>query len=166
MFKNRNNKKKRKKKTMASDNKYSPKHNPDVDYVLFENAVEAWFWFIQAQEAKNEGARFTAGLSLTPRPCEPTDILKILDRLYRNRRLERDHLLVLRHYGRRQLAPDPRRVKEVRADKLWKEALERIEAVLIQKGIVRPKKLTCNHPNKFWMHGAIVHQSNHVSGRI
>lgn len=155
---------------MPSDKYKTPKTSNDRDYVLFSDAVEAWFWFIQAQEAKNEGARFTAGQSLNPRPCEPTDILKILDTLYRNRRLMRDHLLVLRHYGRRQLAPDARRVKEARAHSLWAEAMERIEPVLIRKGIVKEqaflklpekieqKKLTCPHPNKYWIHGAIVHQ--------
>lgn len=158
---------------MPSDKYKTPKTIHDRDYVPFVDAPEAWFWFIQAQEAKNEGARFTAGQSLTPRPCEPTDILKILDTLYRNRRLMRDHLLVLRHYGRRQLAPDPRRVKEARAHHLWVEAMERIEPILIKKGIVKEqaflkapiapetngqKKLTCNNPNKYWMHGAVVHQ--------
>jgi len=145
---------------MPSDQRYSPKPQPDIDTTPFESAVDVWFWFIQAQEARNEGARFTAGMSLTPRPCEPTDILKILDRLYRNRRLQRDHLLVLRHYGRRQLPPDPRRIKEVRAHQLWKEALERMEPVLVRKGIVRAKKLTCHRPNKFWSHGAVVYHGN------
>lgn len=112
------------------------KSTTNTHYVPFYNAVEAWFWFILAQQAKNEGARYTAGLSLTPRPCEPTDILKVLDRLYRQRRLLRDHLLVLRHYGRRQIEPDIGRSKEMRAHKLWCEAMERIEPVLIRKGIV------------------------------
>jgi len=147
------------------------KSNQESHFVPFVDAEEAWFWFIQAQEAKNEGARFTAGLSLTPRPCEPTDILKILDTLYRNRRLERDHLLVLRHYGRRQLAPDTRRVKEARAGMLWKEAMDRIEPVLLRKKIIRehsvfeklekshkrPETLKCSKPNPFWVHGATVH---------
>jgi hypothetical protein len=145
---------------MASERTYSPKPIPDIDSVPFESAAETWFWFIKAQEAKNEGARITSGLSLAPRPCEPTDILKILDGLYRNRRLVRDHLLVLRHYGRRQMSPDARRIKEVRAHKLWKEALERMEPILVRKGIVRVKKLTCNRPNKFWAQGVVVHQGD------
>lgn len=149
---------------MPSDRTYSPKPQPEIDTVPFDNAEEAWFWFITAQEAKNQGARFVSGMSLTPRPCEPTDILKILDRLYRNRRLLRDHLLVLRHYGRRQMPPDPSRIKEVQADKIWKEALSRIEPVLVRKEIVIGgdnnirKKLRCNRPNKFWSKGAIVYQ--------
>lgn len=137
----------------------------DVETFPFHDGEEAWFWFIQAQQARNEGARYTAGMSLKPRPCEPADILKILDRLYRNRRLLRDHLLVLRHYGRRQMAPDPRRVKEAIAYKLWCQAMERIELALIAKGIMydpAPQKekrelLTTPHPNKFWSTGAKVH---------
>ncbi len=150
---------------MASDKKYPTEKGQETNIVPFESAVDAWFWFIQAQQARNEGARYTAGVSLFPRPCEPADILKVLDRLYRNRRLLRDHLLVLRHYGRRQMAPDPRRIKEIRAHDLWKEALERIEIVLVRKGIVRAKKLTTPHPNKFWVHGAVVHSNENSKNK-
>ncbi len=103
----------------------------------FDNAEELWFWFIAAQQARNDGARFVAGRGEVQRPCEPVDILKILDHLYRNRRLLRDHLLVLRHYGRRNMPPDARRVKEARAAFLWKEALERMTPVLERKGIIK-----------------------------
>lgn len=115
-----------------------PKHSPDIVTVPFESAEEAWFWFIDAQAARNDGARFTAGLGLYPRPCEPNDILNVLNRLYRGRMLVMDHLLVLRHYGRRKLPPDAHRSKEVRAHKLWCEALEKLEDALEAKGIVRP----------------------------
>jgi hypothetical protein len=135
------------------------KRQDGVETYPFDSAVETWFWFIQAQEAKNEGARFSAGMSLTPRPCEPSDILLILDRLYRKRRLLRDHLLVLRYYGRRQMAPDPRRAKESLAYTLWVEALERIEPALVKKGIICAKKLTTTHPNKFWVYGAKIHSN-------
>lgn len=120
----------------------------------FIDAEEAWFWFIQAQQARNDGARLKAGASTIERPCEPTDILKILDRLYRNRILLRDHLLVLRHYGRRQFSPDPHRVKEARAAFLWREAMKKIEPSFIRKGIVHQKILTTPHPNKFWAVGS------------
>lgn len=128
----------------------------------FADVEEAWFWFVQAQQARNEGARIRAGLSTIERPCEPADILKILDRLYRHRMLLRDHLLVLRHYGRRQYAPDPYRVKEERANFLWHEAFKKMEPIFIRKGIVRDKvfgkkTLTTPHPNKYWVSGATVH---------
>lgn len=103
----------------------------------FESAEEAWFWFMQSYDARNDGARVIAGQALLPRPCEPLDILKCVDRLYRNRRLQRDHLLVLRHYGRRLMAPDVRRPKESRAHTLWEEAMMRLEVVLEKQGIVK-----------------------------
>lgn len=108
----------------------------NANTLLFESAEEAWFWFIDAQGARNDGARFTAGLGIAIRPCEPVDILKILDRLYRQRMLRRDHFLVLRHYGRRMIPPDQRRTKEIRAYKLWKEAMEKLTPVLERKGII------------------------------
>ncbi len=120
---------------MSSD--YKNKNEYGTETIPFESAQEAWFWFISAQEAKASGARIVAGSGLFPRPCEPIDILKAVDQLHRKRRLVRDHLLVLRHYGRRHMAPDPRRAKEARADALWEEALERLEEVLIAKKIVR-----------------------------
>jgi hypothetical protein len=122
---------------MASREKYVPIRQNIKVQVPFDSAQDAWFWFIQAQAARNDGARFVSGLGQIARPCEPIDILKVLDHLCRHRRLMRDHLLVLRHYGRRQMAPDPRRIKEARSHNLWVEALERLEAALIRKGIVR-----------------------------
>lgn len=137
---------------MPSD-KYAPRRQPEIKTTRFESAEEAWFWFIQAQAARNDGARFAAGQGLVPRPCEPIDILRILDRLYRQRHLLRDHILVLRHYGRRNLPPDPRRVKEIRAHDLWLEALERMELVMIRKGIVRP---IFRAPHESWIEGAMI----------
>ena len=134
----------------------SKKESLDKNIVLFESAEEAWFWFILAQQAKMEGARYTAGMSLSPRPCEPLDILKILNNLYRNRMLLWDHLLVLRHYGRRQIAPDASRAKEVKAHKLWHEAMERLAPVLIRKEIMEapPKNLFAQ---KTWAQEAMLY---------
>ena len=88
----------------------TPRPQADIATEPFSSVEEAWFWFIQAQAARNDGARFAMGQGLVPRPCEPLDILKALDRLYRNRRLTMDHFIVLRHCGRRLMPPDKRRV--------------------------------------------------------
>jgi len=109
----------------------------NMNIVPFDNVEEAWFWFIDAQGARNDGARFVAGMGTAIRPCEPVDILKVLDRLYRQRMLVRDHFLVMHHYGRRMIPPDPRRVKEQRAYKIWQESMDRMQPVLERKGIVR-----------------------------
>ncbi len=111
--------------------------HPADTAVPFGSAEEAWFWFMQCHEAKCAGARIRAGDGLVPRPCEPIDVLRAIDRLYRQRRLLREHLSVLAHYGRRLLAPDPRRRQEERALSLWDEALDRLDTVLRRKGIVR-----------------------------
>lgn len=122
---------------MPAREPYTHKPVSSVDTTPFDSAEEAWFWFIQAQAARDDGARFSAGAGSIQRPCEPIDILKVVDRLYRQRRLLMDHLLVLRHYGRRLMAPDVRRVKEARAHKLWSEALERMTPLFERKGIIQ-----------------------------
>lgn len=102
----------------------------------FQTAEEAWFWFVAAMQARNDGARIVAGLGKAIRPCEPVDIYKALERLYYNRRLMMDHIRVLRHYGQRGFIPNENRPKEILASKLWREAMERLEASLRLKGIV------------------------------
>lgn len=120
-----------------SRDRFSPPPVRFRDAVPFPSTEDAWFWFVQAHEARHAGARVRAGMAETPRPCEPVDVLRAVDRLYRQRRLIRDHLLVLAHYGRRLMAPDPRRRAEQRAHLIWREALAAIDPVLRGKGIVR-----------------------------
>ena len=125
----------------------SPSKTVD-DTTPFKNAEEAWFWFIQAQTARNEGAKIQAGAGTYTRPCEPVDIVKALERLYRSRRVTMDHVMVLRHYGQRLMRPDLRRAKEMRAHQLWTQALEKLEEALVAKRIVvRPHwiKLVSNN---------------------
>jgi hypothetical protein len=140
---------------MTSYSEYIPKQQSAAGIVPFESAEEAWFWFINAQQARQDGARYSAGQGTVPRPCEPVDILRILDRLYRQRRLLRDHLMVLRYYGRRRMPPDSRRVREIRAHKIWSEALARLESALIGKGIVLPpRKIPLNDSFDLFMEAA------------
>lgn len=110
---------------------------PPIKATPFDSVEEAWFWFVPAHEAKLAGARVRAGQGLVARPCEPGDILRAVDRLYRQRRLLRDHLLVMAHYGRRQMAPDPDRRREMRDHGLWAEALSALDPALREKGIVK-----------------------------
>jgi hypothetical protein len=123
---------------MSRETRYTPKPVDNAETVLFETVEQAWFWFIQAQQARIEGVRLTSHVGLIPRPCQPVDILQVLDRLYRAKEISMDHLLVLRHYGRRMLPPDPRRPKEIRAWRLWNEGLCRLAPVLEKKKIIKP----------------------------
>lgn len=114
----------------------SPGRPTHADKQRFKAAEDVWFWFMHARQASADGARIRAGLSSQPRAYEPLDILQIVDRLYRNRRLLRDHLLVLRHYGVRHMAPDADRLKEARAAFLWEQAMAVLEEAFIGKGIL------------------------------
>ena len=117
--------------------RFVPRQQNTTPPVPFASTEEAWFWFIQSNDAKAAGARVRADAGDVPRPCEPIDVLHALDRLYRQRRLARDHLFVLAHYGRRLMAPDPHRHREMRAHGLWDEALSRLDPLLRRKGIVQ-----------------------------
>lgn len=102
----------------------------------FRSAEEAWFWTLAALIARRDGARIKAGLAAVERPCEPDDVLKCLDRLYRQRRIDLSHARVLRLWGERGIAPDPRFPAERADARLWREALSRLEWPLRVKGIV------------------------------
>jgi hypothetical protein len=105
--------------------------------VPFETIEDVWFWFMAARTALADGAGYGRGFGGgVPRPCEPADILRLLDRLHRCRRLERDHLLVLRHYGRRGFPPDPYAPREKHAARLWDEAMDALAPPLRAKGVL------------------------------
>ena len=102
----------------------------------FRNAEEAWIWTMRALVARRDGARYTANKGKIGRPCDPDDVVRSLDALYRQRRIDLLHARILRIWGERGSAPDPTHAME-RADwKLWKEALDRLEWPLRVKGIV------------------------------
>lgn len=109
-----------------------------IETTPFLNAEDAWFWFIQANQARQDGARTRTAQTNIIRPCEPVDILQILERLQRKRRLDMNHFRVLRYYGVRMMAPDYRRPKEAVAAQLWREAMKVLSEVFIAKGIILP----------------------------
>ncbi len=102
----------------------------------FRDAAEAWFWTMSALAARREGARSTANQGLIGRPCEPDDVVKCLDQLYRQRRIDLLHVRILRLWGERRMAPDPAYASERCDARIWREALERLEWPLRVKGIV------------------------------
>lgn len=102
----------------------------------FASAEDAWFWTMAALVARRDGARITAGRGQVQRPCEPDDVVKCLDRLYRQRRIDLAHARILRLWGERGTAPSPR-IPQERGDlRLWREAMDRLDFPLRAKGIV------------------------------
>jgi hypothetical protein len=102
----------------------------------FRDAEEAWFWTIAALMARRDGARYAANHGKAVRPWEPDDVVKCLDGLYRRRRIDLLHARILRIWGERQIAPNPRFPRERCDFRLWREALDRLEWPLRVKGIV------------------------------
>jgi hypothetical protein len=100
----------------------------------FRSAEQAWFWTIGALVARRDGRRSDG--PRTPRPCEPDDIVKCLDQLYRRRRIDLVHARILRIWGERDIAPNPAYASERGDWRLWREALDRLEWPLRVKGIV------------------------------
>lgn len=114
----------------------APVHAREPRTEPFRSAEEAWFWTMAALTARREGARILAGQGLVSRPCEPDDVVKCLDRLYRQRRVDLAHARILRIWGERGVAPDPRHPGERGDWRLWREATGRMEWPLRVKGIV------------------------------
>ena len=113
--------------------------------IPFESSVEAWFWTIGALRARAEGARATGGPST--RPCEPDDVVRCLNSLYRSRDITLEHAEVLKRWGDRQMSPAIGRYGH-KDHVLWREAMERLTPALQKKGIVEDrckgkKSLTC-----------------------
>ena len=115
---------------------HAPVHSQLARTEPFGSAEDAWFWTMAALAARREGARIAAGKGLVARPCEPDDVVKVLDRLYRQRRIELAHARILRIWGERGMAPDPRSMAERGDWRLWREAMSRLEWPLRVKGIV------------------------------
>jgi hypothetical protein len=57
--------------------------------------------------ARRDGAGPVLNVGRVARPCEPDDVVKCLDRLYRQRRIDLTHARILRRWGERQAEPDP-----------------------------------------------------------
>lgn len=98
----------------------------------FRTAEGAWRWAFRALLARQDGAGAPTGIGRSNRPCEPDDVVKVLDSLYRERRITLDHARALRVYAERDEPPHPRSGD----GRLWHEALAAMEPKLRAKGIV------------------------------
>jgi hypothetical protein len=102
----------------------------------FASAEEAWLWTMAALTARRDGARYTAGKGAVVRPCDPDDVVRCLDGLYRQRRIDLAHARVMRQWGERQIPPCSSIATERHDHRLWEEAMERLSWPLRVKGIV------------------------------
>ena len=101
----------------------------------FRSAEQAWFWTMAALVARHEGTGRPGGAGV-PRPCDPDDVVRCLDGLYRRKRIDISHARVLRAWGERGIPPDGRRAGERAEARLWAEAMTLLEWPLRVRGIV------------------------------
>lgn len=99
----------------------------------FATVEDAWVWYSQCQRARDDGARYVAGAGAVARPCAPDDIVREVRRLYRHCVLRGAHLRVLVRFG---CDGGMAMGGDETAGRLWREALDRLEAPLRAKGIV------------------------------
>ena len=102
----------------------------------FLSAEEAWFWAFSALLARRDGAGSAWRPPGPDRPCDPDDIFRCLDALYRTRRVELLHARILRIWGERQMCPDRRSLGQRSDWRLWQQAMGELEWSLRLKRIV------------------------------
>ena len=109
----------------------------DAAIVPFRSAGEAWLWTMATLLARRDGAGPSWRPEGPPRPCDPDDVIRALDTLYRQRSVELLHVRILRIWGERQTAPPGRRLQQRSDWRLWHQAMGQLEWVLRARGIVR-----------------------------
>jgi hypothetical protein len=107
-----------------------------MEATKFATAEDAWMWTMRILMSRRTGAVGTQNRAGIVRPCEPDDVVRCLDALYRQRRISLLHARVLRVWGERQIAPSPKHASERAESGLWHEAMQRLEGPLRMKGIV------------------------------
>ena len=114
-------------------NKYL-KQTDSREAVPFETTEKAWFWYCLCRQLGFE--RGHRQDSRTARPCETSDIFISLKRLLNRGVLRPAHVLVLQKYGERQEAPHVNFGASNRVCRLWQDAIDALDLLLRQKGIV------------------------------
>ena len=114
----------------------------------FATAEEAWLWAMAAFVASCDGRPVPAG------PCHPRDVFEIVNHLYCRRIIDTRHAYILRTWGERGMAPNPKSLRssdsilelsdiafERAQSRAWRDALDRLTPMLISEGIVAPPEM-------------------------
>jgi hypothetical protein len=108
--------------------------------VPFDDAAQAWFWTVASLAARHgaglgRGSQGGHGGVRIARPCDPDDVIRALDLLYRRGGIGPAHARVLRRWGERFTVPAPGGTSAEDA-LLWSEAMAQLDGVLRPKGIL------------------------------
>jgi len=108
--------------------------------VPFDDAAQAWFWTVASLAARHGGGVGRGntgghGGMRIARPCDPDDVIRALDLLYRRGGIGPAHARVLRRWGERFAIPVAGGSASPDAT-LWSEAMAQLDGVLRPKGIL------------------------------
>jgi hypothetical protein len=101
--------------------------------IPFRTPHEALLWTFGALRVRAAGLSSSTPSSAPARPCTPDDVVKVIDRLYRQRRFTLEQARIVRTWCETPSTP-PRAHKDFSE---WNKALEVLETPLRMKGIVR-----------------------------
>ena len=105
-------------------------------YEAFENAEEVWLWYCACLEARREGLRSRGDYQGPERPCEISDIERIVKYLRRQGKLRLRQLNTMYRWGAMHCSPYcDRRAGRIEV-RLWDEGLRCLEPLLRSKGII------------------------------
>lgn len=102
----------------------------------FACAEEAWLWYAHCQMARLAGCRPRPDMGEVARPCDPDDIHRAAMTLFRRGVLAPGHLRVLAELGALLAGAQAAVSWPDSTDRIWREALDRLETPLRAKGIV------------------------------
>lgn len=108
-------------------------HDPSAT-TPFTSAEGAWLWTMSILMAREDGACLAWRPDGPSRPCDPEDVVRCLDTLYRQRSIDLVHARILRIWGQRQMPP---RVRGCSDWRLWHQALGQLEWALRARRVVR-----------------------------
>jgi hypothetical protein len=108
--------------------------------VPFDDAAQSWVWTVASLAARHgaglgRGTQGGQGGVRIARPCDPDDVIRALDLLYRRGGIGPTHARVLRRWGERFTVPAPGGTSAEDA-LLWSEAMAQLDGVLRPKGIL------------------------------
>ncbi len=113
---------------------YNPITHHTQNTTPFDNSEEAWFWCCLCESLGC--MRGKGGHRTVVRPCESSDIIIAVKRLLGSGIISQEHAQILSKYGMQQMPPHPNFGDSPRICKLWNEALDFLNNILKQKGIV------------------------------
>lgn len=113
---------------------YYPYIEENAPATPFDSSEEAWLWCCLCESLGHIKGR--GGHRTITRPCESADILIAAKKLLKTGKITHEHLQILSKYGLQQMPPHPNFGDSPRICRLWKDAMDFLENILKQKGIV------------------------------